>query len=50
VASRATLRRQVELVLPELERLYLDTLMKTHDAVEGIEAFLAKREPVWSNA
>jgi cyclohexa-1,5-dienecarbonyl-CoA hydratase len=50
VASRATLRRQVELVLPELERLYLDTLMKTHDAVEGIEAFLARREPVWSNA
>ncbi|MBI3403711.1 MAG: enoyl-CoA hydratase/isomerase family protein [Acidobacteria bacterium] len=50
LASRATLRHQVDLVLPELERLYLDTLMRTHDAIEGIEAFLGKRAPVWSNA
>jgi cyclohexa-1,5-dienecarbonyl-CoA hydratase len=50
LASRATLRRQVSLVLPDLERLYLDTLMRTHDAVEGIEAFLDKRAPVWSHA
>jgi cyclohexa-1,5-dienecarbonyl-CoA hydratase len=50
LASRATLRRQVSMVLPDLERLYLDTLMRTRDAVEGIEAFLDKRAPVWSNA
>jgi cyclohexa-1,5-dienecarbonyl-CoA hydratase len=50
IASRAALRHQVDLVLPELERLYLDTLMQTHDAVEGIEAFIAKRTPVWSHA
>jgi cyclohexa-1,5-dienecarbonyl-CoA hydratase len=50
VASRANARRQVETVLPELERLYLDSLMHTKDAVEGIEAFLEKRPPVWSNA
>lgn len=50
VASRVSVRRQVETVLPELERLYLDALMRTKDAVEGIEAFLAKRPPVWSDA
>jgi cyclohexa-1,5-dienecarbonyl-CoA hydratase len=33
--------------LPRLDRLYLDELMKEHDAIEGIEAFLEKREPVW---
>jgi cyclohexa-1,5-dienecarbonyl-CoA hydratase len=30
-----------------LERLYLDELMKTEDAVEGIRAFLDKRPPRW---
>jgi cyclohexa-1,5-dienecarbonyl-CoA hydratase len=50
VASRTGVRRQVDTVLPQLERLYLDTLMQTKDAVEGIEAFLAKRPPVWSDA
>lgn len=33
----------------DLERLYLDELMKSHDANEGINAFLAKREPNWKN-
>jgi cyclohexa-1,5-dienecarbonyl-CoA hydratase len=33
-----------------LERLYLDDLMGTHDAVEGIEAFCAKRTPEWRHA
>jgi cyclohexa-1,5-dienecarbonyl-CoA hydratase len=32
------------------EKLYLDTLMATHDAVEGIEAFLEKRTPRWRNS
>lgn len=50
LASRIALRRQVEAVLPELERFYLDTLMCTHDAVEGVDAFLEKRPPVWSHA
>jgi len=35
--------------LAEAERLYLDELMGTEDAREGIEAFLAKRPPVWKN-
>jgi cyclohexa-1,5-dienecarbonyl-CoA hydratase len=49
-ATRATMRRQVETVLPELEHLYLDTLMRSRDAVEGIDAFLEKRPAVWSHA
>jgi cyclohexa-1,5-dienecarbonyl-CoA hydratase len=36
--------------LAALERTYLNELMATHDAREGIEAFLAKRLPVWRNA
>jgi len=36
-------------VLPELERLYLTELMSTHDAAEGIAAFLEKRAPKWTD-
>jgi cyclohexa-1,5-dienecarbonyl-CoA hydratase len=33
--------------LDEVETLYLDSLMKTHDAEEGLRAFLEKRRPEW---
>ncbi|NOZ42934.1 MAG: hypothetical protein GXP02_07215 [Alphaproteobacteria bacterium] len=33
----------------DLERLYLDELMTSHDANEGINSFLAKQTPVWNN-
>ena len=32
-----------------VERLYLDELMATHDAVAGLEAFTAKRSPQWQH-
>jgi cyclohexa-1,5-dienecarbonyl-CoA hydratase len=48
-AARRSMRRDVPARLAELERLYLDRLMRTHDANEGLAAFLDKREPVWEN-
>ena len=35
--------------LARAERIYLDELMKTEDAQEGIRAFLEKRQPLWKN-
>jgi cyclohexa-1,5-dienecarbonyl-CoA hydratase len=49
VAARAGLRTQVRALLPEAERLYLQELMRTHDAREGIDAFLQKRTPSWQD-
>ena len=47
-ASRWELRRALDR-LPELERLYLNELMTTQDATEGLTSFLEKREPQWSH-
>lgn len=49
IAARTLLVAQARAALPELERLYLDELMRTHDAVEGVDAFLHKRPPIWKN-
>ena len=35
--------------LLEMERLYLEELMATHDAQEGLQAFLEKRQPTWKD-
>ena len=48
-AARWHLNRQMKHGLPELEALYLDKLMQTPDASEGIDAFLEKRPPRWSS-
>lgn len=49
-AARHGLRRRFALGLEELERFYLEELMQTHDAVEGLHSFLEKRPPEWKNA
>lgn len=36
--------------ITRLEHQYLDTLMRTKDAAEGLHAFTEKRKPVWSNS
>ena len=50
-ATRATRMAVVHALndhLPEMDRLYLEELMSEPDAVEGIRAFMEKREPKWS--
>jgi cyclohexa-1,5-dienecarbonyl-CoA hydratase len=36
--------------LAVVEAMYLDELMQTNDAVEGLNAFIEKRKPVWESA
>jgi cyclohexa-1,5-dienecarbonyl-CoA hydratase len=48
-AARVGLARRFEDELRAAEELYLGELMATEDAVEGLEAFLAKRKPEWRN-
>jgi len=48
-AARLSLNQSVRGQLPELERLYLDVLMKSEDAREGVAAFLEKRLPRWND-
>jgi cyclohexa-1,5-dienecarbonyl-CoA hydratase len=47
---RGALRAVAEPRLAELEAQYLTELMRTHDAAEGIRAFIEKRAPKWRNA
>jgi len=49
-AVRYGLRQRLGEELDGVERLYLDDLMATKDAAEGIRSFLEKRQPAWSNA
>lgn len=49
-AARAGAERPAEEALEEAERLYLERLMELDDPVEGLEAFLEKREPAWRHA
>lgn len=50
LTRRAVLRGaglDFERALAEMEKLYLDELMKTEDAAEGIRAFIERRRPAW---
>ncbi len=49
-AARGPMIRDLRSRLNDLETLYLDRLMKTHDANEGLAAFLARRSPQWEHA
>ena len=49
-AARLDSRSSFESALRESERIYLDELLKTEDAVEGLNAFLEKRQPEWRNS
>ncbi|PYK30482.1 MAG: hypothetical protein DME57_06760 [Verrucomicrobia bacterium] len=40
---------EFESALAEVENLYLNELMKTEDASEGVRSFMEKRKPEWRN-
>ncbi|MBI2271193.1 MAG: enoyl-CoA hydratase/isomerase family protein [Bacteroidetes bacterium] len=48
-AVRIKFNHVISNFLPQLESIYANQLMQTHDANEGINSFLEKRKPVWSN-
>lgn len=48
-AARGAMLPDVKRRLAEVEKLYLEGLMKTHDANEGLAAFIEKRAPKWQN-
>ena len=48
-AARGAEGERLRQRLAAVERQYLDELMATRDAVEGLEAFLAKRAPHWEH-
>ena len=48
-AARLDFVERVRARLARVEALYLDDLMATRDAVEGLEAFLARRPPRWEH-
>jgi len=48
-AARLDYVARVKDKIRAVERLYLDELMATHDAVAGLEAFIAKRSAQWQH-
>jgi cyclohexa-1,5-dienecarbonyl-CoA hydratase len=48
-AARLELSQRLLAGLEHLEALYLRELMRTEDAIEGLNAFLEKRPPRWKN-
>jgi cyclohexa-1,5-dienecarbonyl-CoA hydratase len=48
-AARLDYLTRLKAKLESVEHIYLDGLMKTHDAVEGLEAFIGKRPAQWQH-
>ncbi len=48
-AAHGPFRDEVSADLDRVEKYYLESLMKTHDAVEGLQAFVGKRAPIWEH-
>jgi cyclohexa-1,5-dienecarbonyl-CoA hydratase len=48
-ATLKGLNDDIDQGLKKIEKIYLDQLMKTHDAMEGLKAFLEKRKPTWKD-
>jgi cyclohexa-1,5-dienecarbonyl-CoA hydratase len=48
-ALRASAAPRVTAALCAAEKIYIDDLMQTEDAVEGLRAFVEKRPPVWKH-
>jgi len=48
-AALAGLNDDMDKGLKAIEKIYLDKAMKTHDAIEGLKAFLEKRKPTWKD-
>ena len=48
-ATLAGLNDDTDKGLKVIEKIYLDRLMKTNDAIEGLKAFLEKRKPIWED-
>lgn len=48
-AARGGALEEIKTKIAAVEKLYLKELMATHDAVEGLNAFLGKRPPAWED-
>ncbi len=49
-AARCIFNETLLKQLPKLEKQYVNDLMETKDANEGINSFLEKRKPIWGNS
>ena len=48
-AARSGVLERIKAKIATVEKLYLEELMATHDAVEGLNAFLGKRPVAWED-
>lgn len=48
-ATLAGLNDDMDKGLKTIEKIYLNQLMKSQDAMEGLKAFIEKRKPTWKN-